>query len=113
MKKIVLILALFLLAFGSTAQALTANEILQKVDENMVMDQAISVAEMTIHGRSGSRTIRSRTWIKGRDKAFVEYLSPAREKGKKMHKLFKDKEMLFVGWVSRKHEFNTKNKERI
>ena len=87
MKKIVLILALFLLAFASTIQAQTADEVLRKVDENMVMDQAISVTEMTIHGRSGSRTIRAKTWIKGRDKAFVEYLSPAREKGKKMLKI--------------------------
>jgi outer membrane lipoprotein-sorting protein len=87
MKKIVLILALFLLAFGSTVQALTAEEVLLKLDQNMVLDQAVTVTEMTIHGRSGSRTIRARTWIKGRDKAFVEYLSPAREKGKKMLKI--------------------------
>ncbi|MBW2060103.1 MAG: outer membrane lipoprotein-sorting protein [Deltaproteobacteria bacterium] len=87
MKKIVLILALFLLAFGSAVQAQTAEEVLRKVDENMVLDQAISVTEMTIHGRSGTRTIRARTWIKGRDQAFVEYLSPARERGKKMLKI--------------------------
>jgi outer membrane lipoprotein-sorting protein len=87
MKKTVLILALFLLAFGSTVQAQTAQEILRKVDENMVLDQAISVTEMTIHGRSGTRTIKAQTWIKGRDQAFVEYLSPAREKGKKMLKI--------------------------
>ena len=53
----------------------------------MVVDQAESITLMIIHSRSGTRTIKSRSWAKGQDKAFVEYLSPPREKGKKMLKL--------------------------
>jgi outer membrane lipoprotein-sorting protein len=42
---------------------------------------------MIIHARSGSRTIRSRFWVRGQNESYVEYLSPARERGKKMLKL--------------------------
>ena len=87
MKKIIFILTILFYAAPLTAQALTGEEILKRIDKNMVVDQAVSVTEMVIHGRSGSRTIKSRTWIKGKDKAFVEYLSPARERGKKMLKI--------------------------
>jgi len=61
--------------------------ILEKVDANLVVDQATGVSTMIIHGRRTSRTITSRFWLKGSEKSFVEYLSPPREKGKKMLKL--------------------------
>lgn len=66
---------------------LSADEILQKIDENMVVDKAVTVATMIIHSRSGSREIQSKSWSRGSDSAYVEYLKPAREKGKKMLKL--------------------------
>jgi len=62
-------------------------EILENVDENLVSDQASGQSTMIIHGRRSSRTITSRFWRQGADSTFVEYLSPAREKGKKMLKL--------------------------
>jgi len=84
MKKLIVIPLLILLAGSAAAQTLSGEEILQQVDRNMVVEQAISVSTMIIHGRSGTRTITSKAWAKGEDKAFVEYLSPPREKGKKM-----------------------------
>jgi outer membrane lipoprotein-sorting protein len=45
---------------------------------------------MIIHGRRGSRSVESKTWGEGEEKAFTEYIAPAREKGTKMLKL-KDK----------------------
>ena len=71
----------------ANAQTLTGEEILKKIDDNMVIDQAISTTTMIIHGRAGTRTITSKGWTHGRDKSFVEYLSPPREKGKKMLRL--------------------------
>ena len=65
----------------------TGEEILEKIDENLLIDQAVSTNTMIVHGRSGTRTITSRTWKKGKDRAFVEYLSPPRERGKKMLRL--------------------------
>ncbi len=71
----------------SGTQKLSAVQILQRVDDNQVLEHAIVTATMIIHGRSGTRTITSRSWILGEDQSFSEYLSPPREKGKKMLKL--------------------------
>lgn len=65
----------------------SGEEILHNIDRNMISEQAVSTSTMIIHGRTGDRMIRSKAWLKDNDKAFVEYLSPAREKGKKMLKL--------------------------
>ncbi|MGC9363667.1 MAG: outer membrane lipoprotein-sorting protein [Fidelibacterota bacterium] len=78
------------LSISINAQTPDVDEILQKIDRNQVYDQAISTATMIVHSRTGDRTIRSKAWSKGNDKAFVEYLSPAREKGKKMLKVGDD-----------------------
>ncbi|GIS73039.1 MAG: hypothetical protein CM1200mP10_26160 [Candidatus Neomarinimicrobiota bacterium] len=43
---------------------------------------------MIVHGRRSSRTIESRNWVVGIDQAFTEYLSPPREAGTKMLKLY-------------------------
>jgi outer membrane lipoprotein-sorting protein len=69
------------------SRAPTGQEILEKVDRNLVLDQAMGTSTMIVHGRRGRRTITSRFWKKGKNNAFIEYLSPAREKGKKMLKL--------------------------
>jgi outer membrane lipoprotein-sorting protein len=96
MKQAIIILGILLIATpGLTHQdslrivsrAPTGEDILEKVDLNLVIDQATGVSTMIIHGRRGSRTITSRFWKKGAENTFVEYLSPAREKGKKMLKL--------------------------
>ena len=84
MKKLIIILLILSFTGSAMAQTPTGEEILNRVDRNMVVEQAISVSTMIIHGRSGTRTIQSKAWTKGEDKAFVEYLSPPREKGKKM-----------------------------
>src|SRR6056297_2292247 len=64
-----------------------ADEILQKVDQNMSSENRVFESSMTIHGRRNSRTITSKTYSVGDKKSFTEYLSPAREEGTKMLKL--------------------------
>ena len=87
MKKLLICLTILTFTIPIFAQTPTGEEILRKIDENMYVDQAISETTMIIHGRTGTRTVTSKSWAEGKDKAFVEYLSPAREKGKKMLKL--------------------------
>lgn len=77
----------FLMTIDAFAQEPTGAEILKKIDKNLVLDRAISFSTMIIHGRTGTRTVKSESWIQGRNKAFVEYTDPPREKGKKMLKL--------------------------
>jgi len=71
----------------AATQSPSGEEILRRIDENLYVDRAVSTSTMIIHGRSGTRTITSKGWRKGIDRSLVEYLSPPREKGKKMLKL--------------------------
>ena len=89
MKKAThLILISFLLATSTLAQTPpSGEEILRRVDANIGSDNKISTGEMIIHGRRGSRSIKSKSWIYGEEKSFTEYLAPAREAGTKMLKL--------------------------
>jgi len=97
MKTLLAVLATLVLAapaasghqdsLAIVSRAPTGEDILKRVDRNMVIDQASGESTMLIHGRRGTRTITSRFWKRGRENTFVEYLSPAREKGKKMLKL--------------------------
>ena len=77
--------AALLVSIGTSAQS--AEEILEKVDQNMSSENRIFESSMTIHGKRNSRTITSRTYAVGDTKSFTEYLSPAREEGTKMLKL--------------------------
>ena len=64
-----------------------ANQILEKVDQNMVSKNQVATSKMIIHGRRNDRTITSKGWTEGSEKSLSEYLSPAREEGTKMLKL--------------------------
>jgi len=89
MKKAInfLLILILLLASARAQVSLIGDEILRRVDANIGSDNKISTAEMIIHARRGSRSIKSKSWIHGQDKSFTEYLAPAREAGTKMLKL--------------------------
>ena len=87
MRKLFTSLLLVFITAAAAAQTPSGDWILNKVDENTGSDNKIIVAEMFIHGRRGSRTIRSKSWIQGTEQSFTEFLAPAREKGTKMLKL--------------------------
>jgi outer membrane lipoprotein-sorting protein len=84
MRCIVFILASWTFIFG---QIPSGSEILKRIDQNLTSESKIISSKMIIHGRRGNRTIESKSWIRGIDQAFTEYLAPAREKGIKMLKL--------------------------
>ena len=69
------------------SKKMTVDYIIQAMDENMNAKSRIMTSKMIVHGRRTSRTIESRNWVVGTDKAFTEYLSPPREAGTKMLKL--------------------------
>jgi outer membrane lipoprotein-sorting protein len=84
MKKIHIILFLFpALVWGQPS----GKEILERIDKNMAAKSTITTSKMIIHGSRQTRTIEAKSWGIGDEKAFTEYLSPAREKGTKMLKL--------------------------
>lgn len=63
------------------------DEILKKVDQTMFSDNRIATSRMVIHGRRENRTIEAKSWQRGTNEAFTEYLAPVREQGTKMLKL--------------------------
>jgi outer membrane lipoprotein-sorting protein len=69
------------------ARALSADAVLDQVDRNAFAGTKVMTSEMTIHGRRDSRTVKSKSWIRGEDDGFTEYLDPPRERGTKMLKL--------------------------
>ena len=66
---------------------ISVDDIVDKIDFNLNSDNRVMTTQMIVHGRRASRTIVSKSWIIGTDKAFTEYLSPPREQGSKMLKL--------------------------
>jgi outer membrane lipoprotein-sorting protein len=88
-----LIITLFFIPAIIHAQQPTGKEILEKIDENMAFKSSITTSKMIIHGVRQTRTIEAKTWGIGDEKAFTEYLAPAREEGTKMLKL---KDMLWI-----------------
>jgi len=65
---------------------MSVQEIIQAMDNNLNAKSRILTSKMIVHGRRSSRTIESKNWVVGIDKAFTEYLSPPREAGTKMLK---------------------------
>ncbi len=84
MKYILLVMAS---AFWLQSQYPEASQILEKVDQNMISKNQVYQSRMIIHGRRSDRTITSKGWTEGDEKALTEYLSPEREEGTKMLKL--------------------------
>ncbi len=89
MRKIAAVFCLlsFALICDLPAQTPDGDWIIQKMDENFGSDNKIYVGTMIVHGRRGSRTIKSKSWLQGVDQSFTEFLSPPREAGTKMLKL--------------------------
>lgn len=65
----------------------SGDSILARVDENIRSRNKRIEASMVIRGRRGTRTIASRSWIRGTSHSFTEYVDPPRERGTKMLKL--------------------------
>jgi outer membrane lipoprotein-sorting protein len=83
-----LIITVLIVCMGAAyADSLLAKDILTRVDQNLCPDDRVGVSSLVINGARASRTIKSKTWAAGMEKAFTVYLSPPREAGTKMLKL--------------------------
>ena len=82
-----ILLSLIASVFWFQGEFPDANQILEKVDQNMISKNQVATSKMIIHGRRNDRTITSKGWTEGSEKSLSEYLSPAREEGTKMLKL--------------------------
>ena len=87
MIRILVVLLFFNFLFGQSDEV-SVQDIIQAMDENLNAKSRVMTSKMIVHGRRSSRTIESRNWVVGIDQAFTEYLSPPREAGTKMLKLY-------------------------
>ncbi len=89
MKKIYLItLIVFALVSVCPGQTnLTGEQLLDRIDQNMVFTTAYVEVDMIITIRNRTITKSFISYAEGNDKSFIEFLSPARDKGTKMLKL--------------------------
>ena len=86
MKRLLIsVLAIALLA--TSLPAITATEILNKVDNNMVASSMKFSAELKISISGSVRTKEFKGFSKGEDKAYMEFTSPSRDKGTRFLKL--------------------------
>ena len=84
MKKFYILLFSFLFSIDPD---ISVTEIIKKIDFNLNSKNRFMKSKMIIHGRRASRTIISKSWVVGINKAFTEYTYPAREAGSKMLKI--------------------------
>ena len=89
MKKIIwILLIVLLLTTGSFSQNFSdAMEILERIDQNMVYETAYAEGEMIITIKNRTITKRFSSYALGNEKSFIEFLSPARDRGTKILKI--------------------------
>ena len=85
MKKFVYIVLLSMITGQN--EDITVDLIIRKMDQNLNAKSRVLTSKMIVKGRRSSRTIESKNWVIGTEKAFTEYISPAREAGTKMLKI--------------------------
>ena len=86
MMKIILLTLLSSISFAQKGE-MSVKDIISEIDKNMNAKSRVLTSKMIVHGRRSSRTIESRNWVVGINKAFTEYISPPREAGTKMLKI--------------------------
>lgn len=72
---------------ATSDKALTASQIIAKMDTNMVFETRRVLTTMRIHRRGRTKVKKLRSYSKGENTAYSEFLSPARDKGVKYLKL--------------------------
>jgi outer membrane lipoprotein-sorting protein len=89
MKKIIwLLLIVAVMITASFSQNLSdAMEILDRIDQNMVYKTAYAEGEMIITIKNRKIIKRFSSYAQGNEKSFIEFLSPARDRGTKILKI--------------------------
>jgi len=84
----------------TAAVQLTAEQILDGIDKNMIFETRTSTVTMTVEGKRRTRTFSMQSFGRGADESAIEYTAPARDKGTRMLKQG-DEMWLFMPSVDR------------
>lgn len=72
---------LMLILIVSSIFAITAKQIIQKVNNNLQSNSGYSKIKMIMKSKRGERSITLESWNKGNKKSFMKLLAPKRDKG--------------------------------
>ncbi|MGM0608494.1 MAG: outer membrane lipoprotein-sorting protein [Candidatus Muiribacteriota bacterium] len=97
MKKKLIFLMIFVMSILNVASELTVNEILEKIDENMIPKTTEYEAEMIISRPDRTTTKRFKSYTRGDTEAFIEFTYPPRDSGTKYLRIEKDLWMYLPG----------------
>lgn len=87
-NKIILALAgLFIFVATANAEEIDAQKMLERVDDNLWANTKFITGRLIIDNGRKIRTLVQDSWMKGVDRSYSHYKSPAREKGTKMLKI--------------------------
>ena len=81
MKKILLILGLFISISNSHADILSAEKILDNVDDLYRSNASHGILTLSVTTVNWQRTLTLEQWSKGEDKSLIKILKPKKEKG--------------------------------
>ena len=87
-KALLLLLPILVLSKSTYAQTgITAQAILDEIDRNMISVTSVSTGKMLIHQKNRILTKEMRSWNRDSKTGFIEFISPARDKGTKYLRL--------------------------
>lgn len=81
MKKVIIIMTMLIMNIVTFSE--TADEIVRKIDKNLAPESIEYRGKMVIHKDKKNYTKKFKIYGVGEEKSFVEFLSPARDKGTK------------------------------
>lgn len=77
----------FICVAGFAQEEMSAFDILDKIDQNMVFETAHSEIDMIITIKNRTITKQMISYSRGNERSYIEFLSPPRDKGTKMLKI--------------------------
>jgi len=94
---------LMLLLNPSTALAQPSpEEILRRIDENIMINSARMTARMSVRYSNGDiRTMEFNSWSQGTDRSFLEFTSPPRDAGSRFLRIERDRMWIFLPRVGK------------
>lgn len=97
------LLLLILLLDPSIASAQPSpEEILRRIDSNIMISSARMTARMSIQYSNGEiRTMEFNSWSQGTDRSFLEFTSPARDAGSRFLRIERDRMWIFLPRVGK------------
>lgn len=81
MKRLTIVLFYLFFGFSVLNAQMSADEIIQKVDDNMRGENVYMQMSMSITSLGHKRTMKMQTWAEGNNKSFVKTIYPPKDRG--------------------------------